>query len=122
MHACARRSDAAVLLAGLLLLPQVGFTLNHAYIMGYVTRGAGIPVLPNTKMAPYDGGFGAVLPFEQWPNYAEAKANVPFIRQLLEASDFMGVSNYARCVHWTDWCEAACSFAASRDSRAHGRC
>jgi hypothetical protein len=47
-------------------------------------------------MAPYDGGFGEVLPFEQWPNYDEAKANVPAIKALIAASDFMGVSNYAR--------------------------
>jgi len=77
---------------------QMGFTVNHAYIMGYVNRGPGIPCLPPTPMAPYDGGFGPVLPFEQWPNYAEAKGNVPAIKELIAQSDFMGVSNYARCV------------------------
>jgi hypothetical protein len=47
-------------------------------------------------MAPYDGGFGPVLPFEQWPNHAEAKSNLPYIKQMIDASDFIGVSNYAR--------------------------
>lgn len=76
---------------------QVGATFNHAYIMGYVNRAAGYPpVLPSTPMAAYDGGWGAVLPFEKWPNYQQAKANVPAIRTLLQASDFLGVSNYAR--------------------------
>lgn len=75
----------------------VGATFNHAYIMGYITRGPGTPpVLPPSPMAAYDGGWGPVLPFEQWPNYAEAKKNLPAIRKLLEASDFLGVSNYAR--------------------------
>ena len=77
---------------------KVGFTVNHAYVMGYINREGGIPVLPQTPMAPLDGGFGKVMPFEQWPNYAEAKANIPAIKALLAASDFMGVSNYARCV------------------------
>jgi hypothetical protein len=77
---------------------KVGFTVNHAYVMGYINRGPGIPCLPPTPMAPYDGGFGEVLPFEQWPNYAEAKAAVPAIKSLIAASDFMGVSNYARWV------------------------
>lgn len=78
---------------------KLGFTVNHAYVMGYVNRGPGIPCLPPTPMAPYDGGFGPVLPFEQWPNYAEAKAAVPDIKALIAKSDFMGVSNYAR---WVD--------------------
>lgn len=77
---------------------KLGFTVNHAYVMGYVNRGPGIPCLPPTPMAPYDGGFGPVLPFEQWPNYAEAKAAVPDIKALIAKSDFMGVSNYARWV------------------------
>jgi hypothetical protein len=77
---------------------KLGFTVNHAYIMGYVTRGPGIPCLPPTPMAAYDGGFGPVLPFEQWPNYAEAKAAVPAIKELIAKSDFVGVSNYARWV------------------------
>lgn len=68
--------------------------------MGYVTRK---PVAephptPVTKMAPYNGGWGEILPFEQWPNYKEAKENVPDIKKLLQASDFIGVSNYARYV------------------------
>lgn len=76
---------------------KVGSTFNHAYIMGYITRGPGSPpVLPPTPMAPYDGGWGPLLPFEQWPNYEEAKKNLPAIKALLEASDFLGVSNYAR--------------------------
>lgn len=80
---------------------RMGFTVNHAYVMGYVTRGPGVPVLPPTKMAPYDGGFGPVLPFRQWPNYQEAKANVPHIKELIAQSDFMGVSNYARAAQAT---------------------
>jgi hypothetical protein len=75
---------------------KLGFTVNHAYVMGYINRGPGIPCLPPTPMAPYDGGFGPVLPFEQWPNYEEAKKNTPAIKSLIAASDFMGVSNYAR--------------------------
>lgn len=76
---------------------KVGATFNHAYIMGYITRGPGTPApLPPTPMAPLDGGWGPVLRFEQWPNYEEAKKNLPAIRQLLEAADFLGVSNYAR--------------------------
>ncbi|KAF6262006.1 hypothetical protein COO60DRAFT_1625174 [Scenedesmus sp. NREL 46B-D3] len=75
----------------------VGSTFNHAYIMGHITRGPGSPPpLPPTPMAALDGGWGPVLPFEQWPNYQEAKRNLPAIRQLLAASDFLGVSNYAR--------------------------
>jgi hypothetical protein len=78
---------------------RVGATFNHAYIMGYINRGPGTPPpLPPTPMAPLDGGWGPVLPFEQWPNYEEAKKNLPAIRQLLEAADFLGVSNYARWV------------------------
>jgi hypothetical protein len=76
---------------------RVGATFNHAYIMGHITRGPGAPpVLPPSPMAAYDGGWGPVLPFEQWPNYKQAKANLPDIKALLEASDFLGVSNYAR--------------------------
>lgn len=67
--------------------------------MGYINRGPGTPpVLPSTPMAAYDGGWGPLLPFEKWPNYAEAKKNLPDIRALLQASDFFGVSNYARWV------------------------
>jgi hypothetical protein len=65
--------------------------------MGYINRGPGIPCLPPTPMAAYDGGFGKVLPFAQWPNHAEAVRNLPNIKKLIAASDFMGVSNYARC-------------------------
>jgi hypothetical protein len=70
--------------------------VNHAYIMGHIVRGPAEPVLPPSPMAAYDGGWGPVLPFEQWPNYEEAKRNTPAIKKLLEASDFFGVSNYAR--------------------------
>eukprot|EP00878_Enallax_costatus_P023723 GHUV01025260.1.p1 GENE.GHUV01025260.1~~GHUV01025260.1.p1 ORF type:complete len:363 (+),score=80.93 GHUV01025260.1:1282-2370(+) len=78
---------------------KLGATFNHAYIMGYINRGPGSPpVLPSTPMAAYDGGWGPLLPLELWPNYDEAKKNLPDIRAFLQASDFFGVSNYARWV------------------------
>lgn len=77
---------------------KVGSTFNHAYIMGYINHGpAPTPhPSPESPMAAYNGGWGPILPFKQWPNYAEAEKNLPDIKALLEASDFLGVSNYAR--------------------------
>lgn len=94
--------------------------------MGYVTRGPGSPpVLPSTPMAAYDGGWGPVLPFEQWPNYQEAKKNLPAIRSFLQASDFLGVSNYARWVlkscRWLMWVvHKGCLYAVLENNSNRG--
>ena len=37
-----------------------------------------------------------MLPFSQWPRYAQLKAAVPGVKRLLDTVDFYGISNYAR--------------------------
>lgn len=47
--------------------------------------------------ARLDGGYGPLLPLERWPGAPALKAALPDIRALLDRSEFIGVSNYARC-------------------------
>lgn len=52
-----------------------------------------------------EGGFGPLLPFEQWPGVARIKAVQSDLRKLFAAIDFVGISNYARCVSgWSCVC------------------
>jgi len=49
-------------------------------------------------MGKYEGGFGPLLPFAQWPGVDRIKAVQADLKQLMATVDFVGVSNYARWV------------------------
>lgn len=49
-------------------------------------------------MGKYEGGFGPLLPFAQWPGVDRIKAVQADLKQLIATVDFVGVSNYARWV------------------------
>jgi hypothetical protein len=47
-------------------------------------------------MGRLEGGFGPMLPIDQWPGVKRIKAVQQDLKQLMATIDFMGVSNYAR--------------------------
>jgi hypothetical protein len=50
----------------------------------------------NLQEAQLDGGWGQLLPLEQWPNYQYLSKNLPTIQHLLiDKVDIIGISNYA---------------------------
>jgi hypothetical protein len=70
----------------------VGVLLNHAYLPGVVNRGPDAPPfpLPGTPLAPLSGGWGPLLPFDEWPGSARIAAGLPAARVLLRSVvDFM---------------------------------
>ncbi|GBF92700.1 hypothetical protein Rsub_05069 [Raphidocelis subcapitata] len=70
---------------------------NHAYLPGVINRAEDVyGALPQSKMWKLDGGWGALKPFEQWPEYARLKASQPALIKLLNSVDVLGVSCYAR--------------------------
>lgn len=56
------------------------------------------PVAPkfSGRTGYLEGGFGPMLPLDQWPNAARIKQVQPDLSKLVAAIDFIGVSNYAR--------------------------
>lgn len=76
---------------------RTGVTFYHAFVTGRVNHGPGPEApIPDSPLAALDGGYGPLLPLDRWPNVERLKAVLPDVRKLLEASDFIGVSNYAR--------------------------
>ena len=69
----------------------------NSYLAGVINRAPDTHgAIPESKWWKHDGAFGRVLPFAQWPRYAQLKANVPAVKRLLDTVDFYGISNYAR--------------------------
>jgi hypothetical protein len=76
---------------------DVALMFNHAYLPGVINRGDDVyGALPESKMWKKDGGWGPLLPFEQWPEHARLKAALPDTHKLLETVDVLGVSCYSR--------------------------
>jgi hypothetical protein len=76
---------------------QIALMFNHAYLPGVINRADDqYGALPESKMWKKDGGWGPLLPFEQWPEHARLKAALPDIHKLLDSVDVLGVSCYAR--------------------------
>lgn len=76
---------------------ELGVMFNHGYIPGVLNRGPDVHgAIPPSKFWKHDGGFGPILPFEEWPHHETLKKNVPALNKLFSEMDFFGVSNYAR--------------------------
>lgn len=70
----------------------VGVLLNHAYLPGVINRGPDSPPLPlpASPLGPLSGGWGPLLPFDQWPGALEIERALPAARELLQSDvDFL---------------------------------
>jgi hypothetical protein len=71
---------------------KLGILLNHGYLPGVVNRGPDGPphALPSSKMAPYSGGWGPILPVDAWPSAELLKKARPAAKELLSKDiDFL---------------------------------
>ena len=76
---------------------ELALMFNHAYLPGIINRADDVyGAIPEGKFWKKDGGFGALLPFEQWPEHARLAKSLPAIKKLLNTVDVLGVSCYAR--------------------------
>jgi hypothetical protein len=77
---------------------KTALEFNHAYVPGVINRApddVAVRAQPPSALDAYQG-WGAVLPFEKWPEYARLKAAQPALLGLLDSVDVLGVSCYPR--------------------------
>lgn len=71
--------------------PARSLMFNHAYLPGVINRADDVHgALPESKMWKKDGGWGPLLPFAQWPEYARLSKALPDIQKLLSSVDVLG--------------------------------
>ncbi|KIZ04437.1 hypothetical protein MNEG_3525 [Monoraphidium neglectum] len=76
---------------------KTALMFNHAYLPGVINRGDDVyGAIPEGKFWKKDGGWGPLLPFDQWPEHERLSKALPAIRRLLKSVDVLGVSCYAR--------------------------
>ncbi|KAI8472826.1 MAG: hypothetical protein J3K34DRAFT_519379 [Monoraphidium minutum] len=76
---------------------EIAFMFNHAYLPGVINRGDDVyGALPEGKFWKKDGGWGPLLPFEQWPEHKRLAKSLPALHRLLDSANVLGVSCYAR--------------------------
>ena len=64
---------------------------NHAYLPGVINRADDVyGALPESKMWKKDGGWGPLLPFDQWPEHERLAKALPDIQKLLNSVDVLG--------------------------------
>lgn len=72
-----------------------GSNFNPVCCTAVVRTGPEQP-LDSQKYGKLEGGFGPLLPFEQWQDVGRIKAVQQDLKRLFLAIDFVGLSNYAR--------------------------
>ncbi|GBF95536.1 hypothetical protein Rsub_08517 [Raphidocelis subcapitata] len=77
---------------------KIALMFNHAYVPGVINRAPddnAVRAPPASALEAYQG-WGPVLPFDKWPEYARLKASQPALLGLLDSVDVLGVSCYPR--------------------------